>query len=76
MKARGQTYQERMNEWTPLKLLVNRDANQTYTYLAIATIEFARLLESAFNSDRLEVASFEATEGISGVVLTHRKTEK
>jgi hypothetical protein len=70
MKARGRTYKEWMTEKTPVKILVNPDAQNAYTFLAAAMIQF-RMMGITFSADRVEHATFQGSHGISGTVVTH-----
>jgi HEAT repeat protein len=70
MEVRGKSYRTWMTERTPLRVVVNPDALDPPAFLAVATIEFRRMLEEAVDLEKVEYATFEGSHGISGVILT------
>ena len=76
MIARGRPYSDWMTEKTPLRMLVNANAQDSTTYIAMATVQFRQLIGDQFNMDRLESATFEGSHGIAGVILSHWNVER
>ncbi len=71
MEARGKTYRMWMTNDTPVIVRVHADAQVPHAFLAMATFEFRPILDEVFNMDHLEHATFEGSDRISGVIVTH-----
>ena len=73
MNARGRPYRDWMTEGTPVRILVNPKAQDPMTFTATAMVQFRMLIGDRFDMERLEHATFEGSQGISGVILSHWK---
>ena len=70
LEARGKPYRRWMTDKTPLLIRVNSNAQVPAAFLAAATVEFSRALNERTDLEKVEYATFEGSEGISGVILT------
>lgn len=69
--ARGRPYREWMTESTPVEIHVNPSAQDPMTFAATALVTFGRLLGEESTLERLEHATFQSGDGISGVILSY-----
>jgi hypothetical protein len=72
MQARGRPYSSWMRKNTPIHIVVNPQAQNPATFMAMAMVQF-RMLGIPFNASRVEYAKFEGGYGVSGVILSHWK---
>jgi hypothetical protein len=70
MKARDLTYRDWMSADTPVTILVHPSAQDATVIAAQATVQF-RMMGIVFSAEKVESATFEGDDGISGSVVTH-----
>lgn len=70
MKAKGRPYKEWMSDSTPVRVLVIPNTQDPMKFMPWAIVQF-RPLVASFSVDNIRYATFEGSEGISGVVVTH-----
>lgn len=71
MYAHGRSYKEWMLSETPMIVKIHPAAQNPQTFIALATVEFRALIGNRFSIEKLESATFEGSDGISGVILSH-----
>jgi hypothetical protein len=71
MNARGHPYRDWMTARTILRTLVVPNAQDPATCTATALVQFRLMLGERANLDHVEVADFEGSAGVSGVVVSH-----
>jgi len=71
MNARGRPYRDWMTPGTQMRTLVKANATNSGTYMATALVEFRILLGERASLDKVEVANFQGSEGVSGVILSN-----
>ena len=72
--ARGRLYKDWMTPLTPVRVEFVEEAETPAVYMATGLVQFRKMVGDAASLDRIEVASFKATEGVCGVVLSHWKS--
>ena len=71
MTVRNRTYISWVSDETKVKSFVREDSQNPQVYTAMAFINFHIMLGDKFESSNIEVATFQGTEGIKGVILSH-----
>lgn len=73
MSARGHTYSYWLRPDTPKLVFVSPKAQEPSAYMPIALIQFRMVLGERASLKNIEVAQFQGSEGVSGVILSHWK---
>ena len=71
MTVRNKPYRSWVSDKTKIKSFVKEDSQNPHVYTAMAFINFQTMLGDKFESSNIEVATFQGTEGIKGVILSH-----
>jgi hypothetical protein len=70
MPCHDEHYDDFVGPTTPVKTFVDSKARDPHFYVSLAFVEFTILLGERFDSEKVEVATFEGPE-TRGVVLSH-----
>lgn len=71
MSVRDKPYKYWLTKKTPIKTFVNKNAQDPYYYMAMSFIQFQKMVGNKFNRESIEVAEFQGTKGMNGVILSH-----
>jgi len=71
MTVRNKPYRSWVSDETKVKSFVKEDSQNPHVYTPMAFIHFQMMLGDKFEASNIEVATFQGTEGIRGVLLSH-----
>ena len=71
MTVRNKAYISWVSAETKVKSFVREDSQNPQVYTPMAFINFQIMLGDKFESSNIEIATFQGTEGIKGVILSH-----
>jgi len=71
MTVRNKPYRSWVSDGTKIKSFVKEDSQNPQVYTPMAFINFQTMLGDKFESSNIEVATFQGTQGIKGVILSH-----
>jgi hypothetical protein len=71
MTVRNKAYISWISKETKVKSFVKEDSQNPQVYTAMAFINFRIMLGDKFESSNIEIAQFQGSEGIKGVILSH-----
>jgi len=71
LTVRNKPYRSWVSGETKVKSFVREDCQNPLVYTPMAFINFQMMLGAKYDSSNIEVATFQGTEGIEGVLLSH-----
>ena len=71
MSVRDKPYKYWLTEETPMKTFVDEKAQDPSFYIMTSFIQFRIMVGNIFNQESIEVATFQGTKEINGVILSH-----
>ena len=71
MTVRNKAYISWVSDETKVKSFVKEDSQNPQVYTAMAFINFQIMLGDKFESSNIEIATFQGSQGINGVILSH-----
>jgi len=71
LTVRNKPYKSWVSNKTKVKSFVKEDSQNPQVYTPMAFINFQKMLGNKYESSNIEVATFQGTEGIKGVLLSH-----
>jgi hypothetical protein len=71
LTVRNKPYKSWVSDETKVKTIVKEDSQNPQVYTPMAFSNFQKMLGDKYESSNIEVATFQGTEGINGVLLSH-----
>ena len=71
MVARGQPYRRSMTARTKVSSLTVSDPQNPARYMSTAMVQFRMMLGSQADLKKVEVANFQGSDGVFGVIMSH-----